>query len=237
MHCQNTIVLLTLCAAGLLWACDSGDIYPVKEEQSTQRQVSAAYTFSGSAAFPEEYKVIFAAFKDTDYPLTAVQIATVNDSTTYQLSLSNLPTESEKVGLYLVRQYGNKLIHAFSEVATTNWPEGSHDLGLNHILLASYGRIQAQVFTQCIQCHGGSGSSAAGLDLTPLISYQNLIDIAATKAPEMKRVYPGSPTSSYIVDVLEGRANLRYNHADISSLKNDDLQLLNVWILNGAENN
>lgn len=220
-------------------ACDSGDIYPETEDNASGRSVSASYLFSNAGAFPENYKIVFATFSSSSsYPVSSTQISESNISNnSCNVSLSNVTDDAETVGLYLVQQYGSKKIHTFSESYISSFEEGNIEMGSCSVELASFSRIQNQVFSQCIQCHGGSEYAAAGLYLTEGLSYSNLVEVQSINNSSKMRVMPGSFINSFIVDLLSDESGLRYNHSDLSTLNNDDLELIKTWISSGALNN
>ena len=68
--------------------------------------------------------------------------------------------------------------------------------------------IQNNVFTPiCSGCHSGptSGVLPSGMDLTEVTaSFNNLVSIASLEVPALRRVNPGDPANSYLIQKLEG---------------------------------
>jgi len=96
------------------------------------------------------------------------------------------------------------------------------------------------VFTgNCVVCHQGAGQ--AGLTLEPGKSYGNLVNIASTESP-LKRVAPGAPDKSYLLNKLQGTqgqiggsgAQMPYGAAPLPSAQ---IGLIQQWIQEGALNN
>lgn len=229
------IVILFVIA---LYGCDSGDIYP-KEEPTNQSDVNitAAFHFTGLETFPENYNLVFGAFKDdSPYPISAKQLSKPSSSGDVTISLSGIPKDATYIGLYLVQQHSNTKMYSFYRYDLDKTPTEDIEIPQQEIDLAVYGRIQKQVFAQCIQCHGGSGFAAAGLHLTEGKSYSYIVNIPAIHNTEKMRIAPNSVSSSYLIDVLEGKV-LQNQHSSLSSLKEDDVELIKQWILKGANNN
>lgn len=66
--------------------------------------------------------------------------------------------------------------------------------------------IQANVFTPiCATCHAGA-SAPRGLRLDAANSYNMLVGIASSEAPNIQRVKPGDPNNSYLIHKIEGTA-------------------------------
>ncbi|MEO8164440.1 MAG: hypothetical protein ABI619_03500 [Betaproteobacteria bacterium] len=57
----------------------------------------------------------------------------------------------------------------------------------------------------CVACHSGA-SPPQGLRLDTGNSYANLVNVASKEVPSLKRVKPGDPDNSYIVQKIEGTA-------------------------------
>ncbi len=70
--------------------------------------------------------------------------------------------------------------------------------------------IQASVFTpSCAAsgCHTGD-SPPEGLRLDAGFSFDNLVDVPSSEVPELLRVEPGNPDDSYLVQKIEGNADV-----------------------------
>jgi uncharacterized protein (TIGR03118 family) len=68
-------------------------------------------------------------------------------------------------------------------------------------------QLQSSIFTpQCAGCHDGSGATLPGsMNLSSeSSSYAALVNVASVLEPSLKRVQPGDPTNSYLVQSLEG---------------------------------
>jgi len=103
-------------------------------------------------------------------------------------------------------------------------------------------RIQTEILTpSCASCHTDDGRSpAAGLNLKAGSAYAALVGVASTGKPGAVRVIPGNPSGSYLVQKLEGAADivgLRMPRNGPPFLTDAQVALVRQWIQNGAPNN
>ena len=104
-------------------------------------------------------------------------------------------------------------------------------------------QIQAQILTPaCSSCHTDDGrnpSSQLNLKSTS-VSYAQLVGIASVGKAGAVRVIPGNPSGSYLVQKLEGAADivgLRMPRNGPPYLTDAQVALIRLWIQNGAPNN
>ena len=155
--------------------------------------------------------------------------------------LSNISSEVQTVEVALTNSLRKRLI----SLATINMAEHAdktaHDtirLDLGTIDVGRFGVLQTGLFNRaCIQCHGGNGRSAAGLNLTEGNALSNLVNVPSTRREGMLRVVSGNAESSLLHQVLsEGGENLlSHNHTEIlSSQFKSNLEevnsLIDSWI-------
>lgn len=221
----------------MMQSCDSGDIYPEeKTEDETNVDVTIKFKFSSINTFPNNYKVIFGSFKnDSPYPISSKVLSKPTEGQEVSVSLNNLSADADYLALYLIQEFSNTQIYPFYKYSLENQPKEDFDIPLQNIDLAPFGRIQHQVFSQCLQCHGGSGSAAAGLFLTEGNSYSHLVNVTAKNNAEKHLVTPNNAQNSFLMNILKGEA-LQNRHSSLSSLKDDDITLVEQWIENGAKN-
>ncbi len=106
--------------------------------------------------------------------------------------------------------------------------------------LARFSIIQENVFNQnCALsgCHLG-GSAPFGLDLSEGNSFGNLVNVPSQEIPELMRVNPGKPDSSYIIWKLEGRPEIVGARMPFGRdpLPDELIETIRRWI-GGATNN
>ena len=103
-------------------------------------------------------------------------------------------------------------------------------------------QIQAQILTpSCAPCHTDDGRTpSGGLNLKQGSAYANLVGVASTGKPGATRVIAGNPSGSYLVQKLEGAADivgLRMPRNGPPFLTDAQVATIRQWIQNGAPNN
>ena len=106
---------------------------------------------------------------------------------------------------------------------------------------ATLTELQTDIFTpSCDQfgCHNAD-SARAGLVLTAGMSFAELVNEPSSQRPELDRVEPGDPESSYLVKKLRGDADITGRRMPDGGPFLTDAQLARVisWINDGAEDN
>jgi Ca2+-binding RTX toxin-like protein len=86
----------------------------------------------------------------------------------------------------------------------------------------------------CTDCHKGPGAPR-GLHLDPANSYANIVNVASSEVPSLKRVKPGDDSNSYLVQKIEGTAavggRMPLGKAPLTAA---DISLIRRWIVEGA---
>jgi hypothetical protein len=109
--------------------------------------------------------------------------------------------------------------------------------GASGPLTANFDSIQANVFEPlCAHCHSGA-NAPAGLRLDAANSYALLVGIASIERPNLQRVAPGDPGSSYIINKLEGGPNIVGERmpAGLPAVPQADIDVIRQWIADGAQ--
>ena len=111
----------------------------------------------------------------------------------------------------------------------------------------TFSSIQQEIFSSgdssgrpaCTNCHNAIGSRFNGLDLSPAVSYGNLVNIASRGKPGAVRVIPSDPENSYIIHKLEGRSTIAGVRMPLGGpfLETGQIQIIKRWIEIGAPNN
>jgi hypothetical protein len=100
--------------------------------------------------------------------------------------------------------------------------------------------VQPIFNNSCVVCHQGAGQ--AGLALEPANAYKNLVNVASTEAAALKRVAPGDPSHSYLLNKLNGTqvqsggsgAQMPYGAQPLAA---GQISAIQQWIQAGAANN
>src|SRR5262245_29428518 len=109
--------------------------------------------------------------------------------------------------------------------------------GASGPLTANFDSIQANIFEPlCSHCHSGA-NAPAGLRLDGANSYALLVGTTSVERPNLKRVAPGDPNASYIINKLEGGPNIVGERmpAGLPALPQADINVIRQWITDGAQ--
>lgn len=95
--------------------------------------------------------------------------------------------------------------------------------------------IQDTIFTPvCTACHAGA-SAPLGLRLDAANAYAALVNVPSVQVSSLRRVNPGDPTNSYLLQKVEGRAAVGSRMPlGGGALPQASIDLLRNWIAAGA---
>ncbi len=113
---------------------------------------------------------------------------------------------------------------------------GGDEGGGGGAITADFAWIQANVFTPiCTACHTGAGAPL-GLRLDEGVSYALLVNAPSSEVSSLLRVKPGDPDSSYLVQKLEGTAQVGGRMPlGGAPLPQETIAAIRQWILEGAQ--
>lgn len=94
--------------------------------------------------------------------------------------------------------------------------------------------VQPIFDASCVGCHGAGGN--AGLDLRAGSSHGNLVEVVATES-SLLRVDPGSPPDSWLYLKMTGQHDVGDMMPPGGGLGSDTIDLVRVWIEEGALDN
>lgn len=103
-------------------------------------------------------------------------------------------------------------------------------------LVPTFASIQQNVFTPiCTSCHAGA-AAPTGLRLDEASSYAMLVNVASVEVPSLRRIQPGDPDLSYLVQKIEGRAAVG-GRMPLNSppLPQATIDVIRQWVLEGAQ--
>ena len=106
---------------------------------------------------------------------------------------------------------------------------------VNPVLAAvDYSEIQDIFTSRCIGCHSG-GAPPQGLHLDAANSFDEIVDVPSNEVPSLKRVDPGDPDNSYLVQKVEGTAAVGSRMPlNATPLTEEEIALIRRWISEGA---
>jgi hypothetical protein len=103
-------------------------------------------------------------------------------------------------------------------------------------LVPTFASIQQNVFTpMCTRCHAGA-AAPTGLRLDEASSYAMLVNVASVEVPGLRRIRPGDPDLSYLVQKIEGRAAVG-GRMPLNSppLPQATIDVIRQWVRDGAQ--
>ena len=113
----------------------------------------------------------------------------------------------------------------------------------------TFSSIQHEIFdnsdssgrSACIQCHTNVGRNpSGGLNLTSSASYAALVGTASLLKPGATRVIAGDPDNSYLIQKLQGSADIVGRRMPFNGppyLTDRQIRVIRRWIEIGAPNN
>lgn len=114
-------------------------------------------------------------------------------------------------------------------------PDGGRQMAFHEIVDEILGESCATSF-----CHKPDPPPAAPMSLEPDKAYAQIVDVAASQKPAMKRVVPGDPANSWLVIKLRagsasahGTTRMPLNKPQLTEEQIDQIE---QWILRGAPN-
>jgi hypothetical protein len=104
-------------------------------------------------------------------------------------------------------------------------------------LQPTFRSIQDRVFTpMCTGCHAGA-AAPLGLRLDEGSSYALLVNAPSVEVPALRRVQPGNPNASYLIQKLEGTAAVGSRMPlNGPPLPQSTIAVIRQWIADGAPN-
>ncbi len=108
--------------------------------------------------------------------------------------------------------------------------------GGNIPLAPNLASIQANVFNpNCVVCHAGA-AAPQGLRLDAANSFVNLVGVASREVSSILRVAPGNPNQSYLIQKLEGNAQVGERMPlGGPPLPQPTINFIRQWITDGAQ--
>lgn len=103
-------------------------------------------------------------------------------------------------------------------------------------LLPEFASIQTHVFTPiCTTCHSGA-AAPLGLRLDEGAAYAMLVNAPSVEVPALRRVDPGNPDASYLIQKIEGTAAVGGRMPlNAPPLPAATIAVIRQWIADGAQ--
>jgi len=104
---------------------------------------------------------------------------------------------------------------------------------------ATLTQLQTDIFTpRCTGCHGGA-TPAASMSLASGSTYTSTVNVMSGEIAALKRILPGDPANSYLVQKVEGASGIlgAQMPRGLPPLSADDIAKIRSWVAAGAANN
>ncbi len=220
-----------------LASCDEGRIF---NENIVQTEEGGTACFSGEVTGTDTwsagYTLALAGFEDgNDYALISKNIETSESDGKYNVTLSGIPADVTTIELCALDRLRRRVATFVS--ANFSPQDGILHIEADDVDMSMAAAIQNEIFNPtCVQCHGGSGHAATGLDLLSGNSFGNLISVPSRKIPGTVRVSPGQSADSELFLILDTdiSADWNYDHS-VEVVRQEKLDLIRNWIDNGAK--
>lgn len=235
---KHYILISLLLALTTLAACDDGRIYTNADVDTAGRSVKLNAKVTGLDDWSDGYFVAIAGFEEgTDYAAITKQVKADADGHV-SMVMNNIPDKVNSVQLCVLDRLRRHVI-TFEEADI----EGIRDtirMDLGTVDASMFGAIQKGFLnTTCVNCHGASNHSAAGLDLTEGKAFADMVGVDSKKVAGHKIVNPGDAQSSVFHMVLnqESVDGVSMKHFDLVSETQTKyiLPLIDSWINHGAK--
>jgi hypothetical protein len=236
MLLNSIIILLTGCAS------NDGESNPVTSNGSL---VIGTLTIENIDEWPSDKNIVFQMYihDNSDTPEVEVEISKPLSDNVITIRVEGVSKKTyEKVQLVEDNQSTNdtKLLVDYGQIIVSSNTEtlSSKTIKFNNSGGLSFSRIQTEIInTSCLSCHSTS-NPLGGLDLSPGVSYNNLINILAVKDSDFLQVKPFESYNSYfyltLVDSFDAPL---MPPLPLEELGPNQIELVRKWIDAGALNN
>lgn len=223
------IAAMSLTCAG----CDDGKIYP---DNSTIEATGFTLTMKGEIAGCTQYDgsgytVALAAFEEgNEFAVVSKNLDDGSDD----VSVTNVDRKVSTVEVCIINRLRKRVVTLASEnVAEATDNDVIFNVGTLNV--SPFSGINHDIFTTtCLQCHGGTETPAAGLDLNPSKAYADIVDVPSTVVEGEKIVAPGDASASTLWQIVatDISESWRFDHSNL--LTSDKSSFIEFWINNGA---
>lgn len=232
-------LVLAIALGVSLSACDDGSI-PEKtvSAEHTGYTVKMTGTITGVDTWGSTYNLVLAAFSDdSEYAIVQQKVPTTAadgvNMTIYDVDAS--ATTLELCATDILRR--RVLTITKMDITTDANPKDTVVLNVGDIDASMFAAIQSGVFnTTCAQCHGGSTTPAANLNLTAGNAYSNLVGVASPQVERGIRVISGDAENSLLHKVFTTGFTSGWEISHEGMIPDDNvLSLIDEWIKGGAK--
>ncbi len=235
---KHKIIISLLTAMTCLTACDDGRIYTNVDVDTYGRSAKLTGTVTGLGDWADDYYVAVAGFtSDSEYASISKKVkADANGNVS--LVMNNIPDDVTSVQLCVLDRLRRHVV-TLQEADI----EGIRDtirMEVSAMDASMFGAIQKSFLnTTCVNCHGASNHSAAGLNLTEGHALADMVGVDSKRVSGHKIVEAGNASRSVLHMVLNDEKvdGISMNHFDLVSEDNANtlLPMIDNWINHGAK--
>lgn len=211
--------------------CDDGKIYPDNSGVATTGfTVTMKGELTGCDQYADtQYTVALAVFEDdNEFAVVSKNLNDGNDD----ISMTNVDRKVSTVEVCIINRLRKRVITLLSKSIDT-----TEDVVFNigELDAAPFAVICSEIFNKtCLQCHGGTETPAAGLDLNASKAYSDIVNKPSTVVEGEMIVNPGNASASTLWQVVatDISESWRFDHSNL--LTSEKSSFIESWINNGA---
>ncbi|MDE5791522.1 MAG: hypothetical protein K2H96_09890 [Muribaculaceae bacterium] len=223
---------------GLLFcSCDEGKIYPSENNGDGDGfTVVLSGNITGTEGYAGTgYAPVLAVFEEgSDFAEVSKAVET-GDS---KVEINNVKVEEGSAELCVINTLRKRVLTLASVDISKSSAEngGVVRFEVGDVNVSPFESISSRIFsTTCIQCHGGTSHSAAGLNLSREQAYSMLVNVPSAVEEGMFRVKPEELTKSTLWEAVatDASAHWSFNHSNLLTV--EESGFISNWIEKGAE--
>lgn len=213
--------------------CDDGKIYPDNSTMDTtgftltmKGEIEGCSQYDGSG-----YTVALAAFQEgNEFAVVSKNLSDGADD----VSVTNIDRNVSTVEVCIINRLRKRVVTLVSEnVSGATGDDVIFNVG--EVDVAPFNAINSDIFTTtCLQCHGGTGTAAAGLDLNAARAYADIVNVPSRVVEGEMIVNPGNAPASTLWQIVatDVSESWRFDHSNL--LTSEKSSFIEFWINNGA---
>jgi hypothetical protein len=214
--------------------CDDG---PIRDDggslgpaSGTTVNLTCTIEGCGEYAADNRYSVAIAAFREGDNFAVVSKPLSEGENV---ISLANIPADAAMAEVCIINRLRER-VFTFASLPLNGEEVVDFDPGT--LSTGMFRAIDSKIFaTSCTQCHGATGHSAAGLNLTSAEAYGMLVGVPSTVIEGEERVKPGDASASTLWQAVATDISDGWAFAHRNLLTDTHIDFIEHWINSGAQ--